>query len=153
MSTRGNHLLAEYWDCDRSVLDDATALQGLMRAAAEAAGATVINTVFNRFEPQGVTGVVLLAESHLSIHTWPEEGYAAVDFYTCGLCRPEAAHDALKLGLRAGGAEVMHVERGAVDRTRGLRVAYHRVETASVAPHDEPHDERPAGQQPHLTMR
>ena len=56
----------------------------MMNAAATAARATIMESAFHRFEPQGVSGTVILAESHLSIHTWPEKGYAAMDFYTCG---------------------------------------------------------------------
>lgn len=56
----------------------------MMIAAAKAARATIMESAFHRFEPQGVSGTVILAESHISIHTWPEKGYAAMDFYTCG---------------------------------------------------------------------
>ena len=65
-----------------------------MRAAAEAAGARIISSQFHRFSPLGVSGVVLIAESHLTIHTWPERGYAAVDVFTCfsQLCSIITAH-------------------------------------------------------------
>ncbi len=66
------------------MLSDIGAIESLMVAAAKKARATVMQSAFHRFEPQGVSGTVILAESHLSIHTWPEKGYAAMDFYTCG---------------------------------------------------------------------
>ncbi|HEY6450350.1 MAG TPA: adenosylmethionine decarboxylase, partial [Candidatus Cybelea sp.] len=66
------------------LLSDITGIAAMMNAAAKAAGATIMESAFHRFEPQGVSGTVILAESHLSIHTWPEMGYAAMDFYTCG---------------------------------------------------------------------
>ena len=83
-----------------------------MVSAAEAAGATVVAEVFHDYRPQGVTGVVVIEESHLALHTWPECGYAAIDFYTCGDCRPEAAVEVLREGLRAVECEQVVVRRG-----------------------------------------
>ena len=77
MDTFGQHLLVEYHGCDLSLLNDLCRIEVLMCAAAEAAGATVVTSAFHRFSPQGVSGVVVIEESHLSIHTWPESGYAA----------------------------------------------------------------------------
>ena len=84
MTTLGRHVLLDLRDCDRSKLDDLPFLRETMLTAAEAVGATVINDIFHQFSPQGVTGVLAIAESHLCIHTWPEHGYAAVDIFTCG---------------------------------------------------------------------
>lgn len=128
MDTLGRHLLVEYEGCDPDTLNDESAIRGLMRQAAKAAGATEVAVVFHRFSPQGVSGVVVVAESHLSIHTWPEHGYAAVDFYTCGDCEPERAHAVLLQGLAATSAEVMHVDRGARGRTCSMRLTVHEVE-------------------------
>jgi S-adenosylmethionine decarboxylase proenzyme len=129
MDTFGQHLLVEYHGCDRQVLDELDQIELLMRSAAEAAGATVVTSAFHRFAPQGVSGVVVVEESHLSIHTWPERGYAAVDFYTCGECRPERAHEFLRRELRAGLAEVMRVTRGAVPADPGMKVREHYQDT------------------------
>ena len=112
MDTFARHLLVELDDCDRALLDDQEALRQLMRRAAEAAGARVVADVFHRFAPQGVTGVVVIEESHFSLHTWPESGYAAVDFYTCGDCHPEAAVQILREGLAARRCEQVVVHRG-----------------------------------------
>lgn len=112
MDTRGQHLLAEYYGCPTATLNDEGAIRALLQAAARAAGATVVATVFHRFAPQGVSGVVVVEESHLSIHTWPEAGYAAVDFFTCGECFPERAHAALIEGLSPERSEILNVERG-----------------------------------------
>ena len=112
MDTFARHLLVELDGCDRALLDDQEALRLLMRRAAEAAGARVVADVFHRFAPQGVTGVVVREESHFSLHTWPESGYAAVDFYTCGDCRPEAAVLVLREGLSARRCEHVVVHRG-----------------------------------------
>ena len=94
------------------MLDNLEAIEALMKQAAIAAGATIVTSTFHRFVPQGVSGVVVVQESHLSIHTWPEVGYAAVDFYTCGDCVPEEAHKTLFDGLQARDYELMVVERG-----------------------------------------
>ena len=84
MEALGRHLLLELRDCNRDKLNDLDLLRQTMLGAAEETGATVIGEIFHQFSPQGVTGVVAIAESHLCIHTWPEFGYAAVDIFTCG---------------------------------------------------------------------
>ena len=111
-----------------SVLDDLKRIEALMNEAARAAQTNIVASVFQPFEPQGVTGVVVVEESHLSIHTWPESGYAAVDFFTCGDSMPERAHEVLVAGLRAQYAEVMHVERGSRVPGRGMQLRSHRTE-------------------------
>ncbi len=90
----GTHLLVDLWGA-RS-LDDPAAIDRALRACAEASGATVLGGDFHRFEPNGVSGVLLLAESHISIHTWPERGFAALDLFMCGQCNPYAGIEALK---------------------------------------------------------
>ncbi len=80
----GKHCILELYDCDPSKLNDEAFLRTTVTAAARIAGATMLNLITHRFEPQGVTGLALLAESHISIHTWPESGYAAIDVFTCG---------------------------------------------------------------------
>jgi len=80
----GTHIVCELSGCDPEALTDVDAVHAMMIRAAEVANATIMESAFHRFEPQGVSGTVILAESHLSIHTWPEKGYAAMDFYTCG---------------------------------------------------------------------
>jgi S-adenosylmethionine decarboxylase len=112
VDTVAEHLLVEYHGCDRALLNDEARIRALMCAAAEAAGATVVAEVFHRYRPQGVTGVLLIEESHFSVHTWPEHGYAALDFYTCGDCHPERADQFLQKALGAERAEVMLIRRG-----------------------------------------
>jgi len=80
----GTHIVCELSGCDPTALSDVDGVHAMMVAAARAANATILESSFHRFEPQGVSGTVILAESHLSIHTWPEKKYAAMDFYTCG---------------------------------------------------------------------
>ena len=84
MNALGRHILAEFNGCNRSILNDAAKVETLMVHAALEAGAEVREVAFHKFSPQGVSGVVVISESHLAIHTWPELGYAAVDVFTCG---------------------------------------------------------------------
>ena len=112
METLGRHLLAEYHGCLPEVLNDLKSIENLMNEAAVAAGATVVQSAFHLFRPHGVSGVVIVQESHLSIHTWPEVGYAAVDFYTCGDASPETAHAWLANGLKATRCDLMIINRG-----------------------------------------
>ena len=84
MKILGRHLVAELADCNIEFLNDLPFLEQVMKEAARISGATVVKTAFHRYNPQGLSGIVVIAESHLSIHTWPEYGYAAVDYFTCG---------------------------------------------------------------------
>jgi S-adenosylmethionine decarboxylase len=84
LNALGRHLLLELKFCNKEVLDDIEYLKAGLIETAEKIGATVLSNVFHQFCPQGVSGVVVIAESHLCIHTWPEYGYAAVDIFTCG---------------------------------------------------------------------
>ena len=81
---RSRHFLLELYRCDSEKLNDESYLRCILNNAAKIANATVLNLISNKFEPQGVTAIALLAESHLSIHTWPEVQYSAVDIFTCG---------------------------------------------------------------------
>jgi S-adenosylmethionine decarboxylase proenzyme len=105
-------------------LNDLEVLRALMRRAAEAAGATVVGEAFHRYSPHGVTGVLLLEESHFSIHTWPEAGYAALDFYTCGALDPEPAARVVALGVAAQRVSFVEVHRGLAEAEGAL--ALHR---------------------------
>jgi S-adenosylmethionine decarboxylase len=134
--------LVEYTGCDVNVLDDLKRIEGLMLEAARAAQTNIVASVFQPFEPVGVTGVVVVEESHLSIHTWPEYGYAAVDFFTCGDSLPERAHEVLNAGLGARYAEVMHVERGFGVPGRCMQLRSHRTEMA-IPEVAEPEDAAP----------
>ncbi|MGI6435184.1 MAG: adenosylmethionine decarboxylase [Syntrophomonadaceae bacterium] len=84
MQSLGRHVLAEVYGCQFEVLNDISQVEDIMINAALEAGAEVREVVFHKFSPQGVSGVVVISESHLAIHTWPELGYAAVDVFTCG---------------------------------------------------------------------
>jgi S-adenosylmethionine decarboxylase len=112
MDTLARHLMAELHGCDRALLNDVERLRELMLRAAKAARATVVAEVFHPYSPHGVTGLLVIEESHFSLHTWPEHGYAAADFYTCGSLLPELALELLRDGLSATRLETLSVERG-----------------------------------------
>tara|TARA_Y100001968_G_scaffold63368_1_gene54154 strand:+ start:1176 stop:1643 length:468 start_codon:yes stop_codon:yes gene_type:complete len=80
----GRHCILELYQCDQAKLNDEAFVRTTITSSAKITGATLINLVTHSFKPQGVTGLALLAESHISIHTWPEIGYAAIDVFTCG---------------------------------------------------------------------
>jgi len=80
----GMHVVLDLYECDPEILDDMERIEEILTKAAEVANATIIDKRFHKFSPQGVSGVVVVSESHIAIHTWPEHGYAAVDVYTCG---------------------------------------------------------------------
>jgi S-adenosylmethionine decarboxylase len=113
------------------VLDDIKRIESLLNEAAKAAETNVVASVFRPFIPQGVSGVVVIEESHLSIHTWPEFGYASVDFFTCGSGMPEAAHRVLKKGLKAKHCELMMVDRGLSSSGKAMKTRYYRTEKPS----------------------
>jgi S-adenosylmethionine decarboxylase len=113
LNALGKHLLLELKDCNREVLNDLKFLQGILPAAASEAGATILGESFHQFEPHGVSGVVIIAESHLFIHTWPECGYAAVDIFTCGdSVQPEKAAHKLIRELGAKSHSILEIQRG-----------------------------------------
>ncbi len=116
MNALGRHLLLELKDCNREVLNDLSFLKGVLTAAAKEVGATVLGESFHQFNPHGVSGVVIIAESHLFIHTWPECGYAAVDIFTCGdTVQPEKAAQKLIRELGAKSHSILEIQRGILD--------------------------------------
>ncbi len=115
MYALGRHLLLELKDCNKEVLDDLDFLKICLNEAAIRCGATVVGESFYHFSPYGVSGVVNIAESHISIHTWPEYGYAAVDVFTCGDgAEPEEAAKLIVEKLEAQEHSLIELRRGIV---------------------------------------
>ncbi|MHA1565220.1 MAG: adenosylmethionine decarboxylase [Alphaproteobacteria bacterium] len=109
----GVHLLLELWQAHR--LDDVRHIQDTLRRAAEACGATLLHVHCHHFtEGGGVSGIAVLAESHISIHTWPERGYAAMDIFMCGSCNPYDALPVIKKALSPGSVQLSENKRGVV---------------------------------------
>jgi|SRR5450830_175080 len=114
MQYAGLHLLVDMWEAER--LDDRIWIEAALNDAARLAKATVLHGYFHVFSPQcGVSGVLLLAESHLSIHTWPERHFAAFDLFMCATCNPNDALPALEKAFRPGRMNVTEVRRGLMD--------------------------------------
>lgn len=113
MNALGRHILVEFTGCNAETLNDVTKIEKSMVAAAEVAGATVISSNFHHFSPFGVSGVVVIQESHLAIHTWPEYRYAAVDLFTCGdTVDPWISFEHLKKAFEAN-YSALEMNRGA----------------------------------------
>jgi len=109
----GTHFIADLYGVDAAKLADPVLIENVLRNSALAAGATIIFSHFHSFGPeQGVTGVVLLAESHISIHTWPETGFAAADLFMCGRAAPQRALDLIRAALLPAECRIQGIERG-----------------------------------------
>lgn len=113
----GRHLLVEFYNCDSGIMDDVELVEKYMNEAAKKANATVVQSTFHKFAPQGVSGVVVIAESHLAIHTWPEHSYASVDLFTCGdSVDPWIAFEYLKDVFQADKHETQELIRGDISK-------------------------------------
>jgi S-adenosylmethionine decarboxylase len=121
LTALGKHLLLELMDCDHELLNDIEYLRNALSDVATQIGATVIKDSFYQFTPQGVSGVVIIAESHVSIHTWPEHNYAAVDVFTCGdVIRPSDAVKPLAERLKAKATSFVELERGMLPELKAV---------------------------------
>jgi S-adenosylmethionine decarboxylase len=113
LNALGRHLLLELFDCDLDAINNVETVKGTLIEAAKRAQATIVDVVFHEFNPFGVSGVVVIAESHLSIHTWPEYRYAAVDIFSCGdILQPEIAANYLVEQFGAERTSVVEMQRG-----------------------------------------
>ncbi|WLR50178.1 adenosylmethionine decarboxylase [Bacillus tianshenii] len=113
MDTMGRHVIAELWDCNTDKLNDMDLIERIFVDAALKAGAEVREVAFHKFAPHGVSGVVIISESHLTIHSFPEHGYASIDVYTCGdRIDPNVAADYIAEALESKKRENIEVPRG-----------------------------------------
>jgi S-adenosylmethionine decarboxylase proenzyme len=116
----GKHLLVEFFDCDPNVLNNNALVEQRMIEAAHACKATIVETCFHHFSPYGVSGVIVIEESHFTIHTWPEYGYASVDLYTCGdLCDPVSGFNYLQDAFMAKHSSFIEFKRGLMNPSTG----------------------------------
>jgi S-adenosylmethionine decarboxylase len=116
MNQLGRHILAEVYGCPAEILNDVKMIEETLVNAALEAGAEIREVVFHKFSPQGVSGVVVISESHLAIHTWPELGYAALDVFTCGdRVNPWDACNYVTAHFRAQNMTATEVDRGVFD--------------------------------------
>ncbi|WP_138415373.1 adenosylmethionine decarboxylase [Aquibacillus sediminis] len=113
MDTMGRHVLAEMWDCNIEKLNDMDLIEKVFVNAALKAGAEIREVTFHKFAPFGVSGVVIISESHLTIHSFPEHGYASIDVYTCGdIIDPHIAADFIAQSLESKSCEKVEIPRG-----------------------------------------
>ncbi len=122
MKALGRHILAEFFDCNHEFMKNTDYIEKEMNKAAEACGATVVESVFHTFNPFGVSGAVVIKESHLTIHTWPEYNYAAVDVFTCGdTVNPWDACNYLKEALQSKEVDVVELNRGELRKSHLIK--------------------------------
>jgi len=114
----GTHILADFWNCD--VPQDPKELENVLIQAAKESNSTPLEVAIHKFEPEGITGVIILAESHISVHYWPElDGYASIDVFTCGKeSKPNAAIEYLKKVFKPAKAELTKVNRGKIEENK-----------------------------------
>ena len=118
MNVLGLHLLLELKDCNPALLNDLDYIRESMHLTARKVGAHVVGESFHHFSPQGVTGILAIAESHISIHTWPEYGYAAADIFACGSSfEPKEAAQLLAEQLESKNPDITEIQRGMVPST------------------------------------
>lgn len=125
MEALGQHLLVELYECNKNILNDEDKVKKILTSAANVCGATVLNTSSHKFSPQGVSAIVMIAESHLSIHTWPEYSYAAGDVFTCGNnLKPENAVEYLVKNLEAKNFTLHEIKRGTLKLPKGEKLTH-----------------------------
>jgi len=120
LNALGTQLVLELRDCNPKLLNDLPYIRASLIEAANEVGAHIVGETFHQFRPQGVTGVLAIAESHICIHTWPEYGYAAVDIFTCGkIIQPHKAAEFLIQRLQAKDYSMTEIPRGMVLQLAG----------------------------------
>jgi len=116
MKSLGKHLIVELYGCSFGQINDLVQVEKILIEAVELSKATIVQPVFHQFSPHGVSGVVVIAESHFSIHTWPEYGYCALDIFTCGeLIDVDVSLQFIKARFQAENMSVMEIKRGTLD--------------------------------------
>jgi S-adenosylmethionine decarboxylase proenzyme len=116
LKTLGRHLLVELYGCDAKAITDVRRVEEIMVGAAKHAKATIVDVVFHSFNPHGISGVIVIQESHLTIHTWPEYNFASVDVYTCGnKVNPWTAYKYLAKHFRAKNVTALEMKRGVLN--------------------------------------
>lgn len=125
MEALGRQILVEFYDCDTDKINDVEFIESAFLSATKASGATIISHNFHKFSPHGVSGIIVIAESHVSIHSWPEYNYAAVDIFTCGdTIDPWVIQEHLKQGLNSQNTSSMEMKRGMFKTEPGQKLLF-----------------------------
>lgn len=122
MNSIGRHYIAELYNCKRELLDNLEFIENAMNSAIKLSGATIIKPFFYHFTPHGISGVIIIAESHFAIHTWPEYNYAAIDLFSCGDFKIRETIQYLGEAIRSNDKYVYCLKRGMVDRNNQQNV-------------------------------
>lgn len=132
MEALGRQILVEYYECDSNKLNDVEFIESAFIEATKASKATVITHNFHKFSPYGVSGVIVIAESHVAVHTWPEYNYAAVDIFTCGdTIDPWVIQEHVKKSLESNNTSSMEMKRGMFRVNPGERLLFKPKENLS----------------------
>ncbi|TVR33237.1 MAG: S-adenosylmethionine decarboxylase proenzyme [Balneolaceae bacterium] len=125
MEALGKQILVEYYDCEQSKINDVSYVENSLIQATKASNATIISHNFHKFSPYGISGVVVIAESHVAIHTWPEYNYAAVDIFTCGdTIDPWIIQEHLKEYFESKNVSSMEMKRGLFKVPKGQKLLF-----------------------------
>jgi S-adenosylmethionine decarboxylase proenzyme len=128
MEALGRQILVEFYDCDSDKINDVDFIESSILAATRSSGATIISHDFHKFSPHGVSGVVVIAESHVTIHSWPEYNYAAVDIFTCGeTIDPWVIQEHLKEDFESTNISSMEMKRGMFKVQKGEKLPFKPV--------------------------
>lgn len=128
MKTLGRHLLVELYGCDAKSITDVRRVEEIMVGAAKYAKATIVDVVFHSFNPHGISGVIVIQESHLTIHTWPEYGFASIDVYTCGnKVNPWQAYKYLAKHFKAKNVTALEMKRGVLNLNSSAAARHYAV--------------------------
>lgn len=132
MEALGRQILVEFYDCESDSINDVSFIEASFLEATRASGATIISHNFHKFSPHGVSGVVVIAESHVSIHSWPEYNYAAVDIFTCGdSIDPWVIQEHLKEAFKSQNTSSMEMKRGMFRTEPGQKLLFKPDNTSS----------------------
>ncbi|WP_299412544.1 polyamine aminopropyltransferase [Acaryochloris sp. IP29b_bin.148] len=143
MNSLGRHILVEFYDGSAEILNDVLLIENSMLEAAQESGATIISSEFHRFPPSGVSGFLVLQESHFAIHTWPEYGYAALDLFTCGTSvNPWIAYEILKSAFHADHGSALELNRGQLHLLETVEADLKQTEEIATYPNTNPQEKR-----------
>ena len=139
MEALGRHSIIEYYGCPSEIMNNLEVIEQAFLTAARKMGATIVASEFHQFNPYGISGMIIISESHLSIHTWPEYGYAAVDIFTCGeVIDPQVAHSILREALQSTQESVIEMRRGVLNVPAGTLPKAYAVKSVPVDSDAEP---------------
>ncbi len=131
MQALGRHILLELYQCNIETLNEPARIESILIEATKASGATIVSHDFHAFNPYGVSGVIIIAESHVTIHTWPEYGYAAVDIFTCGeSIDPWVIQDKIAADLGSESTSTMEMKRGLFKMPQGESIHHKPLQGA-----------------------